>query len=171
MNIGIFPGTFDPIHPGHISFALKAAQMHSLDVVHLIPEAIPRGKPHATPLAERIERIEAAIEQHPQLSVLISPFPTSSTNQTLPWLTAQFSESTLTLLLGSDVAAHLGAWDSLPSLAQTVSFIIGMRSGDSRDALHHSIQQAQKKHSILINHSFLTASHAHLASSVIRATQ
>jgi nicotinate-nucleotide adenylyltransferase len=171
MNIGIFPGTFDPIHSGHLSFALEAVRAHNLDMVYLLPEGFPRGKPNASVFSERLTQIEAAIQQYTHLSVLVSPFPRSSTIETLPWLTTQFPTSSLTLLIGSDVAAHLSSWNNLPELTQTVSFIVGMRSGDSQSELALILQQAQERHCTRIDHTFLTAAHADLSSSKIRATQ
>jgi cytidyltransferase-like protein len=48
-HIGIYPGSFDPVHEGHFAFAKAALETGRLDTVIFLPEMKPRGKPQVTP--------------------------------------------------------------------------------------------------------------------------
>ena len=43
-RIGIYAGTFDPVHAGHVAFALQSLEAAKLDRVYFLPERRPRGK-------------------------------------------------------------------------------------------------------------------------------
>ena len=58
MKIGVFGGTFNPIHRGHLAAASAAAEQLSLDKLLLIPDAIPPHKPLPSGSAGAEERLE-----------------------------------------------------------------------------------------------------------------
>ena len=61
-NIGILPGSFDPIHRGHIAVAKNALNKLNLDAVYLIPNGINPRKPQMTEVTKRAEIIEATLK-------------------------------------------------------------------------------------------------------------
>ena len=65
-RIGIFAGTFDPVHKGHISFALQAIEAAGLDEVVFLPEPRPRHKQSVTDQSHRIAMINLAIKAYPK---------------------------------------------------------------------------------------------------------
>ena len=70
VKIGLFGGTFDPIHQGHVHMALAFAAELALDSVILIPAGDPYHKEQPrTAAAHRLAMVEAAIAEHPQLAV------------------------------------------------------------------------------------------------------
>lgn len=65
---GFYPGTFDPIHRGHLEIAKNASQL--VDKVWLLPNPVKsKSKPNTTPLEVRRDLVAMAIEGHPKLSV------------------------------------------------------------------------------------------------------
>jgi nicotinate-nucleotide adenylyltransferase len=134
-KIGIFSGTFDPVHDGHIAFALGAQQAAGLDRVILLPERCPRGKADCTPLTHRAAMLELAVRPHPQLAVLQVQSEQFLVARTLPELRALFLHDELFLLLGSDVAKGLPYWPSLSALLDEMQLIIGVRGRDEQGAL------------------------------------
>jgi len=127
-SIGLFGGSFDPIHHGHLIVARVAAESLGLDEVRFMPareQPFKHGR-HAAPAADRAVMLELAIAGSPGFAVeraeLERPGP-SYTVDTLESLRAREPRAAFTLLLGADAAAELGAWHragELPSLARIV---------------------------------------------------
>src|SRR5262249_18397789 len=129
-HIGIYSGTFDPIHAGHVAFAAQAMRDCSLDAVIFLPEPKPRGKQNVTSLAHRCALIKLATEHEPNFSVLRLASPHFTVSDTLPKLQQKFVDAHLTFLMGSDVAKSLGHWEGVKTLLQHASITIGLRERD-----------------------------------------
>ena len=71
MRLGIFGGTFDPVHYGHLLLAECCREQCRLDAVWFLPAATPPHKQdrELTPAAQRIEMLELAIAGNPAFSV------------------------------------------------------------------------------------------------------
>ena len=102
-RVGIFGGSFDPVHQGHLAFALAAASEASLERVHFLPEARPPRKPDITDLAHRVAMLHLAIRPYPQLEVLEQPDNQFSVANTVPRLEQHFAGSQIFLLLACHV--------------------------------------------------------------------
>ena len=125
-KIGILAGTFDPVHKGHIAFAIEAARTCDLDKVYLLPERSPRIKKDVTDFDDRLAMLKLAVKDHEELDVLELHEDQFTVSGTLPRLRTQFAPAQVVFLLGSDVAANLGNWPGLGPL------IIGLRRDDER---------------------------------------
>ena len=129
-SIGLFGGSFDPIHHGHLIVARVAAESLGLDELRFLPareQPFKRGR-HAAPAADRAVMLELAIAGSPGFAVERAELERDSpsyTVDTLEALHAREPHATFTLLLGADAAAELGAWHragDLPGLARIVVF-------------------------------------------------
>jgi nicotinate-nucleotide adenylyltransferase len=127
--IGVFGGTFAPIHHGHLRLAIEAREALGLDEVRLIPAARPplRAAPAIAP-ARRLRWVKLAIGRERGLVAdgreLARRGP-SYTIDTLASLRAQFPRAALCLLLGQDAARQLPRWHrwrELPDYAHLVLF-------------------------------------------------
>lgn len=166
---GIYSGTFDPVHPGHIAFAEEAMQACSLDEVIFIPEQNPRGKEHVTDISHRIALIERATEAIAGLRVVQLASEQFNVAQTLPELHRTFGDSNLTLLVGSDIArTFLYRWDGLDTLLTDVSLAIGMRSNDDPDEIATIMNRLAHDYGIPIDYTLISTPEADIASSQIR---
>jgi nicotinate-nucleotide adenylyltransferase len=125
-RIGVFGGTFDPVHVAHIVAAVEARRAMDLDRVVLVPAGDPwqkRGSVTA-PAVDRLEMVRAAVDGIEGLEV--SPLEVerdgpSYTYQTLEALSGPGRR--LYLIVGADVAATMGSWvgiERLPGLATLV---------------------------------------------------
>src|SRR6185295_10705588 len=103
-RIGFFSGTFDPIHKGHIAFALQALEAAELDRVYFMPEAKPRRKEGMTHYGHRVAMLRLALRPHKNLKVLEVPDRQFSVQRTMPRLKTRFKNDQLFLLMGSDAA-------------------------------------------------------------------
>src|SRR3954451_17379308 len=103
QRIGIFAGSFDPIHKGHIAFALKAAESAELDEVYFLPEQRPRGKEGITHISHRLAMLELAARAHAKLGVIDLPDKQFWMSKAWPRLRQRFPGDKLFLLMGVDV--------------------------------------------------------------------
>jgi nicotinate-nucleotide adenylyltransferase len=166
---GIYSGTFDPIHPGHVAFAEEAMRVCCLDEVIFIPEQKPRGKDHVTNISHRIALIEYATEAIAGLRVVRLASEQFNVEQTLPELHQAFGDSSLTLLVGSDtVRTFLYRWEGLDTLLTDVSLAIGVRSNDSPDEITTIMSQLEHDYGIPIDYTLIFTQEADMASSQIR---
>jgi len=131
-KIGIYSGTFDPVHKGHIAFALEAAKAASLDFIYFLPDVVPYNKQGVTHYGHRVAMLKLALIPYQSLRVLELADKHFTIARTLPKLQRLFAHDELHLLLGSDVLDGLrdGHWPHSERLLSTVRLIAGVRSGN-----------------------------------------
>ncbi|MDB5184927.1 MAG: Cytidyltransferase-related protein [Candidatus Saccharibacteria bacterium] len=127
-RIGIYAGTFDPVHAGHISFALQAMEAAQLDWIYFMPERRPRHKPGVEHYAHRVAMITRAAQPHPKFRVLELVDISFSVDRTLPKLLQKFPKAQLVFLFGSDVIAMLPQWPHVRRLLEMSELVIGVRA-------------------------------------------
>ena len=131
-RIGIYSGTFDPIHNGHVSFALQAMDVVGLDEVVFLPEATPREKDGVTDISHRFEMINRSIESFPNLSVRMLEVERFCAFGALPELQDIFEGDELFMLLGSDVVRTFSyRWKDLDMIFDHLQLVVAIREGDS----------------------------------------
>jgi nicotinate-nucleotide adenylyltransferase len=154
--IGIFGGTFDPIHFGHLRLAEEMAEGLGLSQVRFIPAGQPphRGAPR-TAASHRLEMARRAIAGNPRFAVdareVQRPDP-SYTVDTLTALRAELGdEQPLWLLLGADAFLGLPSWHEWQRLFELANIAVAARPGaqllqaDSMpDELKHEVSQRQQ---------------------------
>lgn len=139
-RIGIYAGTFDPVHSGHVTFALQALQAANLDKVYFLPERQPRNKQNAEHFGHRVAMLNRAIKPHPQFDIIELVDVNFSVDRTLPKLQKQFEDDQLVFLFGSDVLAGLQSWPKVERLLSETELVIGLRHQDSREDMHKLIE-------------------------------
>ncbi len=133
-KIGIFGGTFDPIHNGHLILARDALEQLQLDSLLFIPAARSPHKAGQQPTAAdlRAEMIRAAIEGEPGFCLdeleLTRPAP-SYTIDTIEMLKQREPDSEFVFLLGEDNVAQLPTWHRFGDLSKMVQFAVLDRTG------------------------------------------
>lgn len=127
-RIGIFSGTFDPVHKGHVAFALQAIESAKLDKVYFAPEPKPRRKQGVTHIAHRDAMLKLVTKPHPKLDVLSLPDKQFVPLRTTARLKKEFPDAELVLLLGSDLLEHLDNWPSYAGMLKHMGLVIGVRA-------------------------------------------
>jgi nicotinate-nucleotide adenylyltransferase len=128
MRIGVFGGSFDPVHYGHLIAAEAAREQASLDRVVFVPAAAPPHKPDrilAAPEA-RLEMLRLAIGGHDDFAVSTVELDrggTSYTVDTLATLAADHPAVRLALLLGPDALGGLDAWREPGRIAELAEIV------------------------------------------------
>jgi nicotinate-nucleotide adenylyltransferase len=169
-QIGVFSGTFDPVHNGHIAFCLQTLSRGNLDKVVLLAEATPRGKQDVAPLEHRLSMLELAAQQHPKLEVLRVHSKRFTVAETLPELRQRFPGDELSLLVGSDVVRSLSqGWPGLGQLLAEMRLLVALRADDTPEHVEELLGQVRQRFPDTPLHARLIGSpHPHAASSRIR---
>ena len=133
-KIGIFGGTFDPIHHGHLILARDALESLSLESVIFIPAAISPHKPERkpTPANLRLAMLRAAIESEPRFALDEMELERGSPSyavETLEMLRQREPFADFVFLIGEDNVARLSAWHRFEELQKMVQFVVLDRSG------------------------------------------
>jgi nicotinate-nucleotide adenylyltransferase len=171
QRIGIYPGTFDPVHPGHIAFAREALQACQLDEVILLPERLPRGKQHVTGLAQRVTLLTKATATVANVRIAQLQSDQFTVAGTLPELEQLFPDAELTLLVGSDIArTFLYRWPGLEILLASMRLAIGLRGHDTPSEIAGIIKELEQQYGLTVAYTLIRTPHAHLASSHFRNT-
>jgi nicotinate-nucleotide adenylyltransferase len=131
--IGIFGGTFDPIHYGHLRTAFELGQALELEQVRFLPAGDPphREAPLA-PAALRLEMVGAAIAGEPAFSVddrEIRRAGRSYTVDTLLELRAELPGRSLCLLLGMDAFLGMPGWHRWREIFELAHVAVAHRPG------------------------------------------
>ncbi|HSX00256.1 MAG TPA: adenylyltransferase/cytidyltransferase family protein [Patescibacteria group bacterium] len=170
-RIGIFSGTFDPVHNGHLAFALAAVQAGLVARVVFLPEPKPRAKQQVTPLPHRSAMLRQALVSYPTLESLELNGDRFSAVETLPQLADLFPGDQLSLLLGSDVVETFAyRWPGLERLLGTMELLIAVRSRETRRQVEGQMRSLQQVYGgVTLRYSFVdVAKHSDVASSQIR---
>ncbi len=134
-RIGILSGTFDPVHKGHISFALQAIEAAELDEVVFVPEPRPRHKLDVSHQSHRITMIKLATKAYPKLSLLELPDKQFTVATSLPRLNQKYPRAQLLMLIGTDVLGHISVWPHSRTLLKKVGLVVAVRGEkDERQA-------------------------------------
>ncbi len=135
MRIGIFGGTFDPVHLGHLLLAECCREQASLDAVWFLPAAVPPHKQQRelTPAAQRIEMLELAVGGYLAFSICRYETDRGGVNytaETLSGLREQDSASEFFLLLGADMFHDLPQWRQPERICELALPVAVRRAGE-----------------------------------------
>jgi nicotinate-nucleotide adenylyltransferase len=170
-KIGIYPGTFDPLHKGHLAFAAEAQIVCELDEVVFLPEGSPREKFGVAGISERMASISAATERIDGSSVVHLNHERFTVHDTLPLLQQRFADCELTLFIGSDVVrTFLYRWENLDTLLREMPIAIGMREGDTTDEMATIIGSLEKDYGFTIRYTVVNSPYSDVSSTQIRNT-
>lgn len=134
MRLGIFGGTFDPVHVGHLIVAEQAREQCALDEVRFIPAGHPPHK-HGRPLtaaAHRLAMLRFAIAGHAAFRVDDRETRRSGpsyTVVTLEELRHELPEAELFLIMGADSLADLPNWHQPERICELATLAVANRPG------------------------------------------
>lgn len=133
-RIGIFGGSFDPVHCGHLLVAQAAMEELSLSRLFLVPAAQSPFKPQAAPApaAERLRLLRLALVGQTRYEIdeqELHRGGTSFTIDTVRDYRRRFPHADLSYLIGADHVPTLPAWREADQLAALVEFVVIPRPG------------------------------------------
>lgn len=131
--IGIFGGTFDPIHYGHLRTAFEMLQALRFAAVRFVPSGDPphRGRTYA-PVALRLEMVRAATANEPSFIVddcEVKRAGPSYSVDTLAAMRQQYPTSSLSLIVGMDAFLGLTRWSRWEEILGYAHIVVAHRPG------------------------------------------
>ncbi|MEA2645650.1 MAG: nicotinate-nucleotide adenylyltransferase [Chloroflexota bacterium] len=131
--MGVFGGTFDPIHNGHVAVVNECADRLGLERVMVIPAGRPphRVPPVASP-EDRMAMVRLALDGSYRLvasDIEVGREGPSYSVQTLRGLKVVFAEHLLVLLLGWDAALEFGTWQDAGEIGDLAKVAVFNRAG------------------------------------------
>ena len=135
MRIGVFGGTFDPPHVGHLLLASDAREVLRLDNLIFVPAATQPFKIHTPPVAspqDRLEMVRLAVADDANYTVddtEIARKGLSYTVDTLEHLSKRHPGAELFLLLGEDALAGVPQWRNPERIRELATLAVMHRSG------------------------------------------
>ena len=135
-RVGIYGGSFDPVHFGHLRPALEVAEQLALDAVHLIPlhVAVHRDQPRAS-ASQRLAMLRAAVAGQPRLLAddrEVRRGRASYMVDTLRDFRDGMPGASLSLILGADAFAHFASWRAPEEIMRLAHLVVMRRPGADR---------------------------------------
>jgi len=133
-RIGIFGGTFDPVHKGHIAVVKDFARSLGLDTVFIVPASMPPHKPDSPTASadDRLSMLKIAAAGVPFLRVSdleLRRMGKSYTIDTVIELQGENPGSELYLALGADAFQEISTWHRPEDVAAAVNIVVMTRPG------------------------------------------
>ena len=150
MRLGIFGGTFDPVHFGHLALAEECLAAANLDELWLVPAASPPHKcgKKLSRFDQRKEMLELAIAGNEKFKVepmeADRPGP-SFTIDTLEEIQKRKPNDELFLIIGGDSALEFSTWKDPAKIASLATIIVRIRPGFSMPTEQEFISRLGKE--------------------------
>ncbi len=131
--IGLFGGTFDPVHDGHISLARHVLSHCSLEKILFIPAPCPPHKKQPTAsFSHRVAMLEAALADCPDLMISLIENERSGpsyTIETINDIIERYGKQQYSLIIGADSLVDLVHWYQFEKLLRLINLIVIKRIG------------------------------------------
>ncbi|SMC94371.1 nicotinate-nucleotide adenylyltransferase [Desulfocicer vacuolatum DSM 3385] len=138
MKEGLFGGTFNPLHNGHIKVITHVKKAFAIDRIHLIPSAVPPHKPieNLAPARDRLEMIQKTVASIPGLCASDLEIRRTGPSFTIDTVT-QFINTTdhdtdPYFILGTDAFFDMDTWKQTCEIFEKTNIIIMTRAGERR---------------------------------------
>ncbi len=138
MKIGIFGGSFDPVHKAHVKSALEVKEEFGLDEIIFVPlkKPVHKSECSASP-QDRVEMLSLATSSYPFFSISLDEIRRESASYTVETLLhyhEKFRDSELYFITGSDSFNTFESWRNPERIVQLAKIIVLNRPGFKTDA-------------------------------------
>src|SRR5882672_1365831 len=149
MRIGIFGGTFNPIHCGHLRSAEDVRDAFSLDHVYFVPAARPPHKSGEAlaPAEHRLRMVELAVADNPCFaasSIELERSGPSYSIDTIRYFLSTLRPAALAFIVGIDAFRELSSWKEYETIPALCDMIVTSRPGEENPAVTHLLPVALK---------------------------
>ena len=131
MRVGVFGGTFDPVHVGHLSIAQAALECVPLDRIMFVPARRSPLKDRG-PLASEVDRLamlRLATAEEPRFEVSTVELDRPGVSYTVDTLEALAGNDVLYLVMGADAAGEFGRWHRPERIRELATLLVTSRPG------------------------------------------
>ncbi|AGF48210.1 nicotinate-nucleotide adenylyltransferase [Candidatus Kinetoplastibacterium oncopeltii TCC290E] len=165
-KIGVFGGSFDPIHISHINLAMIALDSLKLDEVHLIPvfSQCHKYKLQATPI-DRLNMLKLATINYPLLKINDIEIKNCKVSYTIDTIKILQKKYECTLILGSDQINNFCTWKNWIEIIENANIAVAQRSNIPIDLSNELISSMYSLHKCI---SIIPLNQTDISSSTIR---
>ncbi len=167
-RIGVYGGSFDPVHLGHLRSALEVFQAQELDELRFLPSGNPPHRARAQVANEhRLKMLQLAVKEVQGVSIddrELDRKSTSYTIDTLETIQAENPLSALTLVIGMDQFSAFDTWHRWQELLQRVELVVMERPGEPMSGSARQLMDSSLKKRI----SIISVTQMDISSSRIR---
>jgi nicotinate-nucleotide adenylyltransferase len=139
LRIGVFGGTFDPVHVGHLAIALAAVEAVPLDRLLFVParRSPLKDRDPVASVADRVAMLESAIKSEPRFALSRVELARDGVSYTVDTLEALRAQGELFLILGGDALADLARWRTPDRIRELATILVAARPGaPEADPMH-----------------------------------
>ncbi len=148
IHIGIFGGTFDPVHKGHLKALENFIKRVSPQKTLVIPAGVPPHKKESTtPISDRVNMLRTAVRNFPDTEVCLYEAEKEGkcyTFDTLTYLHKAYTNAEFTMFVGSDMLLSFDRWYRVEDIAKMTTLAVFSRNGDDLEALKNKIAELKK---------------------------
>lgn len=140
MRVGIFGGSFNPIHLGHLRAAEEDREALALDLVYFIPAAAPPHKPNVglAPAEHRLQMVRLATKGNRHFMVSDTEIRRAGQSYTIDtvrhFLSTMRGQADLHLIMGADQFAGLTTWKEADELVRLCNVAVHTRQPEAGEA-------------------------------------
>lgn len=169
--IGLLPGTFDPIHEGHVALAQAARAAGQLDAVWLLVDAYPVHKANVLPFEQRFAMADLATRDAEGVSAVAVPAGLRRLPHTMggfAQLMAARPGDRFVMIVGLDTLARLDTWEDHERVVRTAAFLAAVRPGVAAATVSELRQRLGELGAWLDVRLFEFAAHSEASSTAVR---
>ena len=135
MKIGVYGGSFDPIHVGHVFLAEQILKDADLDKILFVPAKAQYFKSHHfASFKERCEMVLEAIKDNKKFELCVyNNHGNTTTYDTMEYLSQKYPDDEFYFIIGTDELESLETWDKIDKIHEYCSFIVGVRKEANQD--------------------------------------
>lgn len=147
MKVGVWGGTFDPVHNGHLTMMRESRKAMGFDRVIVMPSHIP---PHKKPLAsseQRLHMLQLTLEQDPCFMVDTRELEAPNVSYSLlscQQLVTEYAGHELYFCMGADSYATFDRWYRWQQLSELINIVVVSRPGSK--AVNDTVQHYRETH-------------------------
>lgn len=156
MKIGLFGGTFDPIHLGHLIVMENVLNFMNLDKIIILPSSNPPHKLNKdkTDVKLRVDMVKKAIENNNR--IILSTFEADNNEviysyQTINYFKEKYSADEFYYIMGEDSFMNIESWKNYKDLLRENLIVFARSSIDSQSSLVKKVKETNKENIHLIN--------------------
>ena len=156
MKIGLFGGTFDPIHLGQLIVMENVLNFMNLDKIIILPSSNPPHKLNKdkTDVKLRVDMVKKAIENNDR--IILSTFEADNNEviysyQTINYFKEKYPSDEFYYIMGEDSFMNIESWKNYKDLLKENLIVFARSSIDSQSSLVKKVKETNKENIYLIN--------------------
>lgn len=150
QSLGIYGGSFDPIHNGHLATAIAVQNYFHFDIFHFLPCKQPVMKaPTKATTAARIAMLNLALATYPEFQIDLREVARETQSYMIETLTsyrAEYPTTAITLILGLDSFATFTDWEEWETMLTLANLIVLNRQGYEHGNLSKIVKELLQRH-------------------------